>query len=141
MIGYHYTTQKAYQDIQLEGLYPSILRKYEYDKFHEIMPELQREAIWLWKEKLSRINAWIVTAALAVDHDSFDLVLLKIEYGEGDAVSMIHANGDTINLKCNFSANSLTTGSLPIELLVGPVSPENIELIWEGDLLSPLEEE
>ena len=141
MIGYHYTTREAYRDIQLEGLYPSALRKHEYDKFSQIMPRLCREAIWLWKEKLSKVHAWIVTVTLAVNHDSFDLVLLKVEYDKENAVSIIHANGDTIKLKCSFSAHSLSTGSLPIELLMDPVSPKDIELIWEGDLLSPLGEE
>ena len=140
MIGYHYTTKEFWEEhIQHEGLKPCPIRQHEYDIFVHSSPGLQKNAIWVWREPLSDRDAWIVAVSLAVMHDSFNLVLLKVGYDyETEACSHLYKEfpSDSLRYTCNFGIHRMKTPSLPIELLAHVVPPERIEIIWEQDMLS-----
>jgi hypothetical protein len=111
----------------------------EWESYASIVQGLPRAAIWVWQETLSDIDAWIVTAGLAVSHGSFELVLLQIEYSIDEAASYVcnPCNDDSVfRLRCNFEIGRIKTPNLLIELLVNWIPPRNIELIWETDLLA-----
>ncbi len=106
------------------------------------MPRLQRNVIWVWRERLTDEHAFITCFLLAEAHQSFDLVLLEIGYGNSDAASLIYKEHpeDIHRLTCKFSAGRLKTGSQPVELLVHDVPPEKIQLLWQGSLLASLKD-
>jgi hypothetical protein len=141
MIGYHYTTQTAWEEsIKDLGMYPHVIRAHEFERFRSAMPDMQKDAIWVWKNPLTTRQAWIATAFLAHLHDSFDMVLLEIDYDESDAASIIYKElpSDTVKLSCDFAVGEWSIGNLPIELLINHVPSERIRKVWEGNLLTPL---
>jgi hypothetical protein len=144
MIGYHYTTRENWCNIQVEGMEPAPIRQHEYDHFRVNLPELQREAIWIWKKPLVDEHAWITIINLAAMHKSFEIVLLEIIYEEKDACSHIYlreedkAMGSRVDLTCSFSAGEFSTGQLPMELLANHVPPCRIAKVWEADLLADI---
>lgn len=141
MIGYHYTTQEAWNLIQVEGMHPAPIRQHEYDRFASVCKDLPRDAIWVWKEELTDTQAFITALLLADIHSSFDFVLLEIEYDAESSASLVckECSEDTIKLSCNFSAgNHLFTGSQPIDLIINSVPAASITKLWQGDLLEPL---
>lgn len=142
MIGYHYTTKKLWEGrIRREGLQPRPIRQHGYECFRADLPRLPRDAVWVWQEPLSSLQAFISLVLLGSIHKSFDLVLLEVVYANSDAASIIyneHRDGTEVQLFCTFEAEDLSTGKQPIELLVNPIEPKKLALIWEGDLLSCL---
>ena len=139
MIGYHYTTKEAWEQIKYEGMLPATMNEHEWNSYAALAKGLPRKAIWVWQKTLSDKDTWIVTATLSCTHNSFNIVLLEVEYEPEDAGSIVHYQQDDSGLyvfKCNFSLGKLETPMLPIELLINPISPDNIELIWETDLLA-----
>jgi hypothetical protein len=105
------------------------------------MPDVPDKAIWVWRNPLTDKQAWIATVLLAHLHDSFDMVLLEIEYDESDAASILYKElpDDKVKLSCDFTVGEWSLGSLPIELLMNHVPPERIRKVWEGNLLAPLQ--
>jgi len=140
VIGYHYTTRSHWeQGASIEGLIPNTIRPHELERFRKVMPDMQDEAVWVWKQPLDPRQAWICSALLSCIHNDFDLVLLEIEYDECDSVVYYHPlpdEDDSIKLTCNFSALDLETRDLEIDLLINTISPNRIEKIWEADLLA-----
>ena len=142
MIGYHYTTQSAWEAIREHGLFPGPIRPHELLKFQTACGiEMPTEAIWVWQERLTVQQAWITSILLADIHSEWDLILLKIDYKEADSIPHNYKPqpDDTVNLTCAFGAGKLSTGSLPIDLLMNHIPACQIEPIWEGNLLEPLE--
>ena len=140
MIGYHYTTQSAWEQIQVEGMRPSPIRKHEYDGFALSCENLPPDAIWVWKEELSPQQVYIALITLADIHCDFDFVLLEIEYGPASSASLVCAPpGDLIRLNCSFKAGRMDTGLQPIDLIINPVPAMSITKLWEGNLLEPLQ--
>jgi len=139
MIGYHYTTQKAWGQVQYDGMQLTPMRQFEYDKFIENIPTLPRDVIWVWKDKLIEEHAFIVSLLVAEMHLSFDIVLLRIEYEESNSASVVCRPDaqNFINLTCNFSAGRLATGSLPVDLILDYVPASNITVIQQYNLLGP----
>ncbi len=138
MIGYHYTSLRSWEDIQYRGLEPDRIRQHEYGLFVTIAPRLPRDAIWVWQHPLDNEQACITTFSLAAMHSSFEIVLLRITYDESDAASIVYDDTDpqdTTQFICSFTAGRLSTGRLPIELLINSIPPEQIEKIWEINLL------
>jgi hypothetical protein len=135
MIGYHYTTKEVWEQAQFNGLSPAPIRKHELEIFREQVPALPSDAIWVWQNVPAPEAAWVVTTNLASMHNSFELVLLEIDYEDSNACSVVYAGDDDIKLQCSFSAGSFTTGFLPIELLNSTVAPKNIKLIQSFNLL------
>lgn len=139
MIGYHYTTQEAWEQIQVEGMYPAPIREHEYARFNKACTNLPPDAIWVWRGSLSDAQAFIALITLADLHQSFDFVLLELDYDTGSsALHTCKLPGDTINLTCEFTAGRLKTNPQPIDLIINPVPPMNITKLWEGDLLQSL---
>lgn len=103
--------------------------------------EMPTEAIWVWKQRLNVKQAWVSCILLADIHAEWDLILLKIDYKEADSIPSNYKPrwDDTVNLSCNFAAGKAETGSLPIDLLMNHIPADQIEPIWEGRLLEPLE--
>ncbi|MHC4296446.1 MAG: hypothetical protein ACYS7Y_04025 [Planctomycetota bacterium] len=140
MIGYHYTTMVNWNGIQESGeLRLGRCRQHELDRFRESAPRLQEDVIWVWKNPLTDIQAWIVTALLSTMHGDFNLALLELTYPESDSCSLIYLDDpcSTLRFTCEFSAGNLDTGNLPIDLIANNVPMDRIRLLWEGDLLSP----
>lgn len=141
MIGYHYTTKLAWENsISEHGLFPHRIRKHELEKFRQSLPRLPEAAIWVWQCPLTNEQAWIVATTLAAMHDEYELVLLKVEYSWDNAASLLYNDEPiddfaSVNLNCSFGMGGLDTGSLPIELLVNHIPPEQIECIWETDMM------
>ena len=140
MIGYHYTTQEAWEHIKFKGLQTAPLRQCDYNSFLNQIPSLPKDAIWVWQEELTDVQAFITLITLAELHDSFDIVLLRVEYGESSAASIICKEkcDESITLTCSFSAGRLETGKLPIELILDDVPASSIIKLWEVDLLASL---
>ena len=139
MIGFHYTTQEAWEAIQYEGMKPAPIRQHEYDRFLADIPMLPREAIWVWKEELTDRQAFVVLTSLAVMHDSFDVVLLEVDY-EPDSSASISCKehpDDRVRLTCDFSIGHIAIGKLPIDLILDAVPAHNITKLWSGNLLAP----
>lgn len=140
MHGYHYTTKKSWEMIQREGMHPAPIRQLEYDVLIRKVPHLPTDAVWVWQEPLNDEQAYIILTLLSEMHQSFDLVLLKVNYEK--SVSASHAckefPGDEIRLTCNFSVGRLHTDSLPIDLIICDVPVANIELIWQVNLLDAI---
>lgn len=141
MIGYHYTTREAYESIKVNGLIPEPISPREYKNYKECLPNLPKKAVWVWTKALNDLHSWVVVTSLAAVKASLNVVLLKVNYQARDAASIIYNEklDEHTYLKCSFTAGALSTGSQLIELLVHPISPENIELIWESDLLWPVQ--
>lgn len=143
MIGYHYTTRKAWELIQQEGLTLAPMLEHEYAKFRDPMPRLQRDVVWVWKQRPWPEHAWVIAIGLAALRDSFNLVLLKIRYEDEDAASVIyndHRDDSVLRLTASFTTGKKESPHMPVELLTHPVPPEDIEVIWETDLLAPFKE-
>lgn len=140
MHGYHYTTKEAWKVIQREGMRPAPIRQCEYDKFLNAVPLLPPDAIWVWREPLSDEQAYITLIQLAEAHQSFDMVLLKVNYEKWASASHTckEIPDDKIRLKCSFSVGRLYTGSLLIDLIICDVPTTNIELIWQVNLLDAM---
>jgi len=143
VIGYHYTTQKAWEAIREHGLFPGHIRPHELERFQNTCGmDMPQEAVWVWKDRLTVENAWVVTALLANIHNDFDLILLKVHYKAADSIPLNYKPNpeDTVKLSCNFSVGTRdTTGDMPIDLLMNHIPPDQVEPIWEGSLLEPLE--
>ena len=141
MIGYHFTTRENWeQGIALEGLKPDKVRDHELNTFRNSMPDMQDTAIWLWKDPLTPEEVWISTALLSDIRGSFDLVLLEVEYDDSDAATVVYKPDEgTVKLKCNFSAGRRKMKDKPIELLVNPITPNQITKVWEVNLLAPFD--
>jgi len=139
VIGYHYTTREAWESIQYGGMSPAPLRQHEYDGFLTSLPTLPRDAIWVWKEELSDHQAFIVLTSLAVMHDSFDIVLLAIDYEPNSSASIAckEYDNDFTRLTCDFSMGRLSTGKLSIDLILNDVPAANITKLWSGNLMAP----
>ena len=140
MIGYHYTTQEAWEQIQYRGLQPAPIRQHEYDSFTLVIPRLPRDAIWVWKEKLTDLQAFIILVTLAEIHRSFEVVLLRVEYEESSAASIAYDDtleNESIRLRCGFAAGRMSTGKLPMELILDDVPASCITKLWEANLLEP----
>lgn len=140
MIGYHYTTREAWEKIQLDGLEPKQIQEKDLTSFRRSLPDLPDvKVIWIWREELTDEHALIVLVTLAEAHQTFDMVLLKLEYEPEASASIVHAlpNYDA-NLVVSFGIGRLDTGKLPCDLILDNVPPENVEKIWEINLLEAL---
>ncbi len=140
MIGYHYTTQKAWEQVQYGGgMQLTSMRQFEYDKFIRTIPTLPRDIIWVWKEKLIAEHAFIVSLLVSEMHLSFDIVLLRIEYEESISAAIVcRPNAqDFVKLTCDFSAGRLATGKLPVDLILDYVPVSNIMRIGQHNMLEP----
>jgi len=138
MIGYHYTTHEAWEQIQHQGMLPAPIRQHEYDIFLASVPTLPRDAIWVWKEELTDQEAFVVLTSLAVMHDSFDLVLLAVDYdSSSSALTVCKENpDDLLRLTCDFSIGHLTIDKQQIDLILDPVPANNIMELWSVNLLN-----
>ncbi len=139
MIGYHYTTRETWEQVQHSALCPAPICSREYARFLTGIPALPRDAIWVWKEELSDQQAFIVLTSLAVTHNSFDIVLLAIDYEPDSSASVVYKDDSdgSLRLTCNFSIGHLEIGKLPIDLILDSVPASNITKLWSGDLLTP----
>ena len=139
MIGYHYTTREAWEQIQHCGLHPSPIRQHEYDCFLPVCPTLPRDAVWVWKEELTDQEAFVVLTSLAIMHDSFDIVLLAIDYEPDSSASIIckEHNNNFGRLTCNFAIGPVKIDKLSIDLILDVIPPSNITKLWSGDLMAP----
>jgi hypothetical protein len=141
MIGYHYTTREAWEQIQYEGMKLDTIRQHEYDRFVCDIPTLPREAIWVWKEELTDEQAFVVLTSLAIMHDSFDVVLLEIDY-EPDSSASISCRehpDDRVRITCNFAIGHVEIDKLPIDLILDDVPARNVTKLWSGNLLAPFQ--
>lgn len=140
MHGYHYTTREAWKAIQREGMCLAPIRQHEYDKFLEALTWLPPDAIWVWREPLTDKHAFIMLILLSEMHQSFDMVLLKVNYEEWASASYAckASPEDKVRLKYSLSVGRLRTGSLPIDLIITDVPVASIELIWQVNLLDAM---
>lgn len=115
MIGYHYTTVKAWEKIKQTGLKP---RKILEEKIN---------GIWLWKDNVPvRVERAFVFMIMNWKRRN-DVVKLKVIFEEEDI--FIRENGDS-TLNHEFSITHDNKRSIaPAIIITKKIEPENIKLI------------
>lgn len=136
MLGYHFTTLEAYEAIAKEGLVLAPVSQVHHEDFHDVMHLLKDGAIWIYKHPQKDVSLLAMIFYVAFELDTRQICLLKVEYEEDQAASIIASRGSNI-VKLY---HTLTVGEYsghykePIELLIEPVSPEKVKLLKTWNL-------
>jgi hypothetical protein len=119
---------------------PSQIREKDLTSFRRSLPDLPDvKVIWVWKEELTDEHALIVLVTLAEAHQTFDMVLLKLEYEPESSAGIVHAMPDQdTRLVVSFDIGRLGTGKLPCDLILDHVPPRCVTKIWDINLLDSL---
>lgn len=139
MIGYHYTTQKAYKQILKKGLVPGELT----DAFHgqlrdaTILHKVDLKAVWVWRSRPYGNNHVGNILRVVAMQASPKVVLLEVEYDKEDTycplpfktLSLIHDGRIGRYLYHKHSLAHLVTKTIP---------PNRIKLLQSVDLLELL---
>lgn len=148
MIGYHYTTWEAYQKIRETGLQLSELEERHKLKLFMIVEYVKDGCIWVYPEYMQGRELIGMVFYAGIRHDSHRLVCLEVDYPEWHSVSCLvrrkyedDPDIDDANLNHDlFGAGSFGHVLKRFDLITEPVSPEQIHLVGEWNLLDMIQQ-
>ncbi|MFW9874524.1 MAG: hypothetical protein ACFFG0_15565 [Candidatus Thorarchaeota archaeon] len=130
MIGYHFTSLKAWKKIQKQGLKPSlnstnfsnVIKKYSSNGF-----------IWIFNKKLNIHQTLGMILWIIISCRTDNIVLLKIKYKKEQSVKYLYSkdtNGDELKLSHSmWDVGHIGHCDVKMDLLIEIIKPENITLI------------
>lgn len=135
MIGYHYTLTKNLDSILSVGLLPQTLSDDDYRYLNAPVDYiLPKKGTHVFRKLLTPSQAFLVLAWLALGRDYYNLCLLEVKYKKKDTQQQL--SSDSIIFHSNFSVgHDCTKVKLRFDLILEPISPENIKVIKTWDLL------
>ena len=135
MLGYHFTTYDAYQTIKRNGLKPSPLDPYK--DMGALREHINDGCIWLYTRDMPNSELLGMVMYVATHHDSDHVVRLLVEYEKWVAATHVAEQKSRDKVRPTHDLEGVGCfGHIraPVELLLEPVGPENIQLIGDWDL-------
>lgn len=146
MRAYHYTTWEAYQFIRAEGLKLSLLEERHKAGCREVLHLVERGCVWVYPEAMRDRKLVGMVVYVACRHDSNHIVGLEVEYPEvHSATWLVERAFDDPELSIRLRHTlDFTVIDRPspfghwevFDLVAEPISPSDIRLVGEWDLLS-----
>lgn len=148
MIGYHYTTWEAYQQIRETGLQLSPLEKRHEDNCREVLEFIEDGCIWVYPEHMQGRELIGMVIYAAVRHDSHHLVCLEADYPEWhSAIKLAYRKyvDDSTVEAVNLNHDLMGMGPFGhvrkhFDLITKPVLLEQIHLVGEWNLLDMIQQ-
>lgn len=148
MIGYHYTTWEAYQQIQETGLQLSILEERHEDNCREVLEFIEGGCIWVYPEHMQGRELIGMVVYAAIRHDSHHLVCLEADYPEWHSATKLAFRklaADPLVEALNLNHDLHGAGPFGhfrkrFDLITESVPPEQIQLIGEWNLLDMIQQ-
>lgn len=142
MIGYHYTTWEAYQQIKEDGLQLSPLEKRHEDKCRPAVEFVKAGCIWVYSEFMQGYEQIGMILYVAFRHDSHRVVCLEVDYAEWASASRLAYQKLSVTDPC-VARVELTHGleaglfghQKRFDLITTPVLSEQIHLVGKWNLL------
>lgn len=146
MIGYHYTTWEAYQQIRETGLQLSLLEERHKGWCRLVLKFVEDGCVWVYPEYMQGRELIGMVAYVAIRHDSHHVVCLEVDYPEWESatrlamkaadsdVEAVHLNHDLIG------AGPFGHIRRRFDLITELVSPEQIHLAGEWNLLDMIQQ-
>ena len=140
MIGYHFTTWEAWQDIQRNGIQLSHLSSNSYPDCEEVSDLLDDGCIWVYTDLLPSYKMAGMVVYVALKHETHKVILLEVEYPEKASATILGAKqlqpGDRIRLTHTYNgAGPYGHSSQPFDLVLQPILPGKFDLLGEWDML------
>jgi len=147
MIGYHYTTWEAYQKIRETGLQLSPLEERHRDQCYAVVEFVEDGCIWVYPEHMQGRELIGMVIYIAFRHDNHHSVCLKVDYPEWESAARLALRKlaadqlvKELNLNHDLNAGPFGHISRRFDLITKPVSPEQIHLVGEWNLLDMIQQ-
>lgn len=102
MIGYHYTTWKAYQLIRETGLQLAELSDRHHETCREVLEFIEDGCIWVYPSLMRGLQQVGQVFYIAIRHDSHHVVCLAVDYPKWHSAAKLAyrecADVETVNL-------------------------------------------
>lgn len=143
MIGYHYTTWEAYQQIQETGLQLSPLEERHKQRCWGVMEFVKDGCIWVYPEFMQGRELIGMVFYVAFRHDSHYLICLAVDYAEWESARWLakkRHEADDMRLTHDLDAGPFGHFRKPFDLVTEPISSEQIQLVGEWNLLDMVQQ-
>ena len=148
MIGYHYTTWKAYQLIRETGLQLAKLPDHHRDLSREVSEFIEDGCIWVYPVLMQGLQQVGQVFYVAIRHDSHHVVCLAVDYPEWHSAEKLayreyedDLDVDAVNLNRDLTGAGLFNHTRRrFDLITQPVAPDQIQVVGEWNLLDMIQQ-
>ena len=146
MIGHHYTTWEAYQQIRETGLQLSILEERHEETCDLVLEFVKDGCIWVYPKHMRGRELIGMIIYAAIRHNSHRVVCLEVDYPEWVsatklAMEAVDSDVEAVHLNHDlFGAGPFGHTRKRFDLITESVLPERIQLIGEWNLLDMIQQ-